>query len=143
MMNVVSHLAAMILAGTGPDQHVYNHPFAKTESGLWSWSGNMGNLGRSGISLIIGGPLVGGVYYFVLRCLRGEALHGRQNEIGARGQGAAPGRVGGGGPHHEHAVRRAGLAFEPAQSLLDDRRSAGGGDGDGDSHSWLPLEKVR
>jgi F-type H+-transporting ATPase subunit a len=57
MTNPLMNLPALLMSfpGGGPDQHVYNHPFAKTESGLWIWSGNMGNLILSGIILIIGG----------------------------------------------------------------------------------------
>jgi F-type H+-transporting ATPase subunit a len=43
------------LAATDPSQHVFNHPFLKTEGGLWIWSGNMGNLVLSGIVLVLGG----------------------------------------------------------------------------------------
>ncbi len=43
------------LAAGGPDQHVYNHPFWKLPTGLWIWSGNVGNLILSGLILIIGG----------------------------------------------------------------------------------------
>lgn len=45
---------SLILAA-GPDQHVYNHPGIKTESGLWLWSGNVGNLLLSAVILIVGG----------------------------------------------------------------------------------------
>ncbi len=55
MTNLMSNLATLVLAAGGPDQHVYNHPFAKTPEGLWVWSGNMGNLVLSGIILILGG----------------------------------------------------------------------------------------
>jgi F-type H+-transporting ATPase subunit a len=47
-----------LLAAASPDQHVYNHPFLKTDGGLWLWSGNMGNLILSGIILILGGLYV-------------------------------------------------------------------------------------
>jgi F-type H+-transporting ATPase subunit a len=43
------------LAAAGPDQHVYNHPFAKSEGGLWLWSGNMGNLLLTAVIMILGG----------------------------------------------------------------------------------------
>jgi hypothetical protein len=43
------------LAAGGPDQHVFNHPFLKTDTGLWIWSGNMGNLVLSALILIVGG----------------------------------------------------------------------------------------
>jgi F-type H+-transporting ATPase subunit a len=55
---LLSSVAMLVLGaegGHGPDQHVYNHPFAKTPDGLWIWSGNMGNLVLSGIILILGG----------------------------------------------------------------------------------------
>jgi F-type H+-transporting ATPase subunit a len=56
MTNLVASLSMLVLAAEGgPDQHVYNHPFWKLPSGLWVWSGNMGNLVLSGIILIIGG----------------------------------------------------------------------------------------
>lgn len=46
------------LAAADPAAHVYNHPFLKTDSGLWIWSGNMGNLVLSAIILIVGGLYV-------------------------------------------------------------------------------------
>lgn len=46
------------LAAADPAQHVYNHPFIKTESGFWLWSGNVGNLILSGLILILGGLYV-------------------------------------------------------------------------------------
>lgn len=56
MMNSLAvNFAALVLAEHGPDAHVYNHPFIKSASGLWLWSGNVGNLILSGIILIIGG----------------------------------------------------------------------------------------
>ncbi|MCC6284584.1 MAG: F0F1 ATP synthase subunit A [Phycisphaerales bacterium] len=49
------NLLSLILAAGDPDQHVFNHPFLKTSSGLWIWSGNMGNLVLSALILILGG----------------------------------------------------------------------------------------
>jgi F-type H+-transporting ATPase subunit a len=48
------HTPSLILAAADPASHVYNHPFIKSASGLWLWSGNQGNLVLAGIILIIG-----------------------------------------------------------------------------------------
>jgi F-type H+-transporting ATPase subunit a len=45
----------LLTLAADPDQHVYNHPFLQTSSGLWVWSGNMGNLVLRGLILIFGG----------------------------------------------------------------------------------------
>jgi F-type H+-transporting ATPase subunit a len=50
---MLAHLVT--LAASSPDQHVYNHPFWKTATGLWVWSGNMGNLFLTAIIMIVGG----------------------------------------------------------------------------------------
>ncbi|MDX2131656.1 MAG: F0F1 ATP synthase subunit A [Planctomycetota bacterium] len=42
------------LAADDPAQHVYNHPFLKTDHGLWLWSGNQGNLVLGGVLLVLG-----------------------------------------------------------------------------------------
>lgn len=55
MNHLFAHLSSLVLAAGGPDQHVYNHPFAKTADGLWIWSGNMGNLVLSGVIMVLGG----------------------------------------------------------------------------------------
>lgn len=44
----------ILLAAGDPAAHVYNHYFSKTDSGLWLWSGIVGNLILSGIILILG-----------------------------------------------------------------------------------------
>ncbi len=60
-MNLAASMFSMVtLAAGGPDQHVYNHPFLKSASGWWLWSGNMGNLILSGIILVLGGLYVAG-----------------------------------------------------------------------------------
>lgn len=43
-----------LLAAADPASHVYNHVWWKTESGLWLWSGNQGNLVLSALILIPG-----------------------------------------------------------------------------------------
>jgi F-type H+-transporting ATPase subunit a len=48
----------MTLAAADPASHVYNHVGTKTDSGLWLWSGNVGNLVLSAIILIVGGLYV-------------------------------------------------------------------------------------
>lgn len=55
MTHPILQVPMLVLAAGGPDQHVYNHPFAKTADGLWVWSGNMGNLILSGLIMILGG----------------------------------------------------------------------------------------
>ncbi len=45
---------SFLLAEFDPAAHVWNHPFWKSESGYWLWSGNQGNLVLSGIILIFG-----------------------------------------------------------------------------------------
>lgn len=50
---VDSLLNSMILAAADPSQHVYNHPFIKTEDGVWLWSGNQGVLVVSGLILVL------------------------------------------------------------------------------------------
>jgi F-type H+-transporting ATPase subunit a len=45
---------SFMLAETDPSQHVWNHVFWKSDSGIWLWSGNQGNLVLSGIILIFG-----------------------------------------------------------------------------------------
>jgi F-type H+-transporting ATPase subunit a len=48
-------LSSIILAAGDPAGHVYNHPFIRSASGLWLWSGNQGNLVLSGLILILVG----------------------------------------------------------------------------------------
>lgn len=40
------------MAAADPASHVYNHPFHVTDSGLWLWSANQGNLVLSALILI-------------------------------------------------------------------------------------------
>jgi len=51
-------LSTLVLAAGDPAQHVYNHPFIKSESGVWLWSGNQGNLVLSGLLIMVVGWFV-------------------------------------------------------------------------------------
>ncbi|MBX3315973.1 MAG: F0F1 ATP synthase subunit A [Phycisphaeraceae bacterium] len=46
------------LAADNPVDHVVNHPFLKTDSGLWLWSAHVGTLVLAGLILLILGPSI-------------------------------------------------------------------------------------
>jgi F-type H+-transporting ATPase subunit a len=58
MLTPTLNNALYTLAAGSPADHVYNHVFAKNESGFWIWSGNQGNLILSLIILVLGGLFV-------------------------------------------------------------------------------------
>lgn len=46
------------LAADNPVDHVVNHPFLKSDSGLWLWSAHVGTLILAGLILLILGPII-------------------------------------------------------------------------------------
>ncbi|QYK48557.1 MAG: F0F1 ATP synthase subunit A [Phycisphaeraceae bacterium] len=46
------------LAADSPVDHVVNHPFLKSDSGVWLWSAHVGTLVLAGLILLILGPMI-------------------------------------------------------------------------------------